>query len=189
MSRSRIRSLADRLPGDPDPATEIERMIRVDHAGEFGAVQIYRGQLAVLGHKDTEAVRAIRHMEEQEQEHLRVFDDYIVKEGVRPTALSPIWKRAGFALGAVTALMGEKAAMACTEAVETVIDEHYQEQADKLGDERPELKKIIKKFQAEEVEHREAAIDFGSEEAPGYKVLKGAVMAGSRLAIAIAKRV
>ena len=103
------------------------RMIRVDHAGEYGAVRIYEGQLAVLeartGSRD--AAATIRKMAQQEQHHLETFDKLIVERRVRPTALEPIWRIAGFALGAATALMGEKAAMACTAAVEEVIDEHY----------------------------------------------------------------
>ena len=109
-----------RLPGDGAQENDIARMIRVDHAGEHGAVRIYAGQLAVLGH--TKAGDTIRHMAAQEAEHLETFDRLIAEHGVRPTALSPIWHVAGYALGAATALMGEKAAMACTAAVEEVID-------------------------------------------------------------------
>src|ERR1700760_1450030 len=118
---------------------EIEEMIRVDHAGEYGAVRIYEGQLAVLGARGGPAVDAIRHMAEQEQRHLKTFDALVNERRVRPTAMEPVWRVAGFALGAATALMGEKAAMACTAAVEEVIDEHYAQQIERLDDD-PALK-------------------------------------------------
>ncbi|HEV8680857.1 MAG TPA: demethoxyubiquinone hydroxylase family protein, partial [Stellaceae bacterium] len=114
------------LPGDPVPAPEIEAMIRVDHAGEYGAVRIYDGQLAVIGRG--RAREAIRHMAEQEGRHLAAFDELVRARAVRPTALQPLWHIAGYALGAATALLGERAAMACTVAVEEVIDEHYRDQ-------------------------------------------------------------
>ena len=120
------------LPGDPEDREQLARMIRVDHAGEYGAKRIYEGQLAVL--KRTPAAKIIRHMKDQEQEHLDAFERLIVERRVRPTVLHPIWHVAGFALGAATALLGQRAAMACTVAVEEVIDEHYAEQAEQLGE-------------------------------------------------------
>src|SRR5690242_4672724 len=110
-------------PAAPGSALDTEAMIRVDHAGEYGAVRIYQGQLAVL--KSGAAADTIRHMAEQEERHLKAFDRLVNERKVRPTALEPVWRVAGFALGAATALMGEKAAFACTAAVEEVIDEHY----------------------------------------------------------------
>jgi ubiquinone biosynthesis monooxygenase Coq7 len=178
-----------RLPGFDAVDKDVERMIRVDHAGEFGAVQIYRGQLAILGH--TAAGETIRHMHEQEQEHLKRFDELVAEHGVRPTALGPVWSVAGYALGAVTAFMGEKAAMACTAAVETVIDEHYARQAASLakdGEANAALKETIEKFRADEVAHRDTAIEHGAEEAPGYTVLSEAIKAGCRLAIKLSER-
>ena len=112
-----------RLPGDLTAEDLVARMIRVDQAGEYGARRIYEGQLAVLAGKP--GGEAVRHMYEQELAHLETFDKLIAERRVRPTALQPVWHIAGFALGAATALMGEKAAMACTVAVEEVIDEHY----------------------------------------------------------------
>jgi ubiquinone biosynthesis monooxygenase Coq7 len=112
-------------------ADDIEAMIRVDHAGEYGAVRIYEGQLAVLG--NTPTGDSIRRMAAEEQRHLQTFDRLVNERRVRPTALEPVWRIAGFALGAATALMGEKAAMACTAAVEEVIDEHYAGQISRLG--------------------------------------------------------
>ncbi|TDI60301.1 MAG: demethoxyubiquinone hydroxylase family protein, partial [Alphaproteobacteria bacterium] len=120
-----------RMPGDPDPEEMKRRMIRVDHAGEYGALRIYEGQLAVLGRRRVGEV--IQKMADGERRHLAVFEKMIVERRVRPTLLSPLWHVAGFALGAGTALMGEKAAMACTVAVEEVIDEHYARQAEALG--------------------------------------------------------
>ncbi len=178
-----------RLPGHNASDRNLARMIRVDHAGEYGAVQIYRGQLAVLGH--TAAGATIQHMEVQEQAHLKAFDALIAEHGVRPTMLAPLWSVAGYALGAVTALMGEKAAMACTAAVEEVIDEHYAAQSAALGsdgEEHAEFRQTIEAFRADEVAHRETAIEHGAEDAPGYLVLSGVIKAGCRLAIRLSER-
>lgn len=175
------------LPGDRTAEEDFRRMMRVDHAGEFGAVRIYEGQLAVLGDNHPKSAM-IRHMQDQEQVHLAKFNEMMAEEGVRPTALAPFWHVAGFALGAGTALLGEKAAMACTAAVEEVIDEHYEEQLQKLNGSKPEFEKTIRKFQAEEVEHRDIALEHGAEETPGYSLLSGAIKAGCKLAIWTAKR-
>ena len=178
-----------RLPGHNAADKNLARMIRVDHAGEHGAVQIYAGQLAVLGH--TASGETIRHMKAQEQEHLDTFDQLIAENGVRPTALSPLWSIAGYALGAATALMGEKAAMACTAAVEEVIDEHYARQVavlEKDGAEHSAFKDTIEKFRADEIQHRDTALEHGAEEAPGYRVLSEAIKAGCRLAIKLSER-
>ncbi len=189
MSKVTMKEIpARRLPGDRSPAADLDRMIRVDHAGEFGAVRIYAGQRAILGEKHPMSPM-IRHMAEQEDHHLDVFSKLMTKRGVRPTILSPFWDVAGFALGAATALMGEKAAMACTAAVEEVIEDHYQEQRDSLAGSEPELEAIIEEFQAEEVEHKELAIKHGAEEATGYPLLSGAIKTGCRAAIWLAKRV
>src|SRR6185312_12388521 len=135
-----------RLPGDPSRTEDVARMIRVDHAGEYGAARIYEGQLAVLGRSASAPV--IRRMAEQEKRHLAAFDSLVVDRRVRPTLLSPLWHAAGFALGAATALLGERAAMACTVAVEEVIDEHYRDQVDRLGETEPELRNAITEFRA-----------------------------------------
>jgi len=176
------------IPGDKPLCDQIESMVRVDHAGEFGAVRIYAGQRAIMGNKHSKA-GLLRHMHEQEKVHLARFDKLIAERGVRPTIMAPFWDIAGFALGAGTALLGEKAAMACTAAVEEVIDEHYQEQRDALNGADPELEEIIEEFQAEEVEHREIALKHGAKEAPGYPVLSGLIKAGCRAAIAISKKI
>jgi len=173
-------------PGDRTEATDA--MIRVDQAGEYGATRIYAGQLAVLGDRHP-AARAIHHMAAQEERHRAFFDRMIVERGVRPTILQPFWNVAGFALGAVTAAIGPEAAMACTAAVETEIDKHYQEQLDALGDSDPELSEAIVDFQAEELEHRDHALGAGAENTVGYPVLYGLIRLGCKVAIAAAKRV
>ena len=127
-------------------------------------------------------------MYEQELEHLQTFDSLLVEHRVRPTALQPVWHLAGFALGAATALMGERAAMACTVAVEEVIDEHYAKQSEALGEEEPELRATIERFRAEELEHRDTGLEHGAEETPGYEVLSAGIKAGSRLAIWLSER-
>lgn len=176
------------LPGDRPLKDAVARMIRVDHAGEFGAARIYAGQLAILGNRHRLSP-VIRHMAEQEQRHLDTFDKLVVERQVRPTALQPFWHVAGYALGAATALMGERALMACTAAVEEVIDDHYEEQRQELGDAEPELARTIADFQAEEAEHRDIALDHGAEQTPGYGLMSGVIKAGCKLAIALSKRV
>ena len=175
------------LPGDLPTEKLLERIVRVDHAGEYGAVRIYEGQLAVLGNSNKADV--IRHMAEQEREHLDKFNELIGARRVRPTALIPVWHAAGFALGAATALMGERAAMACTAAVEEVIDEHYAKQAAALGDDEAELRETIEKFREDELEHRDTAIAHEAEETPGYEALAAVIKKGSKLAIWLSERV
>lgn len=177
----------DRLPGDPTREETIARMIRVDHAGEYGARRIYDGQLAVLGR--SAAAPAIREMAEAEQAHLDTFDALLVERRVRPTALSPVWHVAGFALGAASALLGERAAMACTVAVEEVIDEHYADQAARLDESEAELKKTIEEFRADELAHKDTALARNAEAAPAYPLLTRAIRDISRAAIRISKRV
>jgi 3-demethoxyubiquinol 3-hydroxylase len=177
---------APRLPGDPRPEAAAARMIRVDQAGEYGAARIYEGQLAVLGRAKSAAI--VRRMAEQERRHLAVFDRMMVERRVRPTLLSPLWHAAGFALGTATALLGEKAAMACTVAVEEVIDEHYARQAEALGEADPELRAAIEEFRDDELEHRAIGLAHGAEETAGYGLLTEAIKAGSRVAIWLSSR-
>ncbi len=176
-----------RLPGDLSPEDLVARMIRVDHAGEYGARRIYEGQLAVLGR--SASAQVIREMCQQEKRHLGTFDELMVERRVRPTLLQPVWHLAGFALGAATALMGERAAMACTVAVEEVIDEHYAKQAEALGDDERDLRRTIDEFRRDEQEHREIGLAEGAEQAPGYEPLTVAIKAGSRLAIWLSERI
>jgi 3-demethoxyubiquinol 3-hydroxylase len=173
-------------PGDARP--DIASMIRVDQAGEYGAVRIYCGQLAVLGTRQP-AARLISRMQAQEERHLERFDHMLVERGLRPTLHQPLWHVAGYALGAATALMGPNAAMACTAAVETEIDRHYSEQRRALGEDEPDLGATIADFQAEEREHRDTAVAAGAEETFGYPILSGFIRAGCRLAIELSKRI
>ena len=173
-------------PGD---ATEARAsMIRVDQAGEYGATRIYAGQLAVMGPRSTMG-RKIAAMALQEEKHRAFFDRMIVERGVRPTLLQPFWNVAGFALGAVTAAIGPEAAMACTAAVETEIDKHYEDQLAALGDGDPELSEAVAVFQAEELEHKETALASGAEQAPAYPLMSAAIRLGCRVAIAASKRI
>jgi len=174
------------LPGEAAGAKLVDRILRVDHAGEYGAKRIYDGQLAVLG--GSPAGDAIRDMAAAEAEHLAWFDKELVARGVRPTALHPFWHIAGYALGAATALIGPKAAMACTVAVEEAIDEHYSAQEAALGAAEPELKNAIESFHAEELRHRDTALAHEAERAPAYRVMKGAIKTGVRTAIWLAER-
>jgi ubiquinone biosynthesis monooxygenase Coq7 len=168
----------------------VAEIIRVDHAGEYGAVRIYEGQLAVLGRRsrDRRAVAAIQRMADQEARHLKRFERLVNERCVRPTALSPVWQMAGFALGAATALLGTHAAMACTAAVEEVIDEHYARQVERL-DADPELKATVAEFRAEEIAHRNEALAHGAEMAPGYRFLSESVKTGCRLAIRLSEKI
>ena len=167
---------------------ELARMLRVNHAGELGAQHIYNGQLAVLGDGDMAAT--LQHMKAQEEVHLAHFENLLVTEKVRPTALHPFWKAAGFALGAGTALMGKKAAMACTIAVEEVIDDHYAAQIEALGDgpEEAQLAADLEVFRQEEVEHRDIGIDHGGQQAPGYPLLRTVIRRGCKTAIWLSER-
>ena len=178
---------AGRLPGDPTARQVVERAIRVDHAGEYGAKRIYQGQLAVLGRGEKAPV--LRHMQAQEQVHLDTFSELIARRRVRPTALLPLWHVVGFALGAATAALGERAAMACTVAVEEAIDEHYAGQTATLGDDEAPLRDTIEKFRAEELEHRDIGLAHGAEQAPGFPLLRLAIKTGCRVAIRMSERI
>jgi len=165
----------------------LKKMIRVDHAGEYGAARIYAGQLAILGrgpHGDT-----LRHMKAQEQHHLDTFSKLIATRRVRPTALLPLWHAAGFALGAVTAALGPRAAMACTVAVEETIDAHYAAQEAELGEDEAELKSTIAQFRAEELEHRDIGLANEAELTRGYKLLTTIIKAGCRVAIKVSEEI
>ena len=169
---------------------DIDAMIRVDQAGEFGATRIYAGQLAVMGDRAPDSAE-IRHMAVQETVHRAEFDALMARRRVRPTVLEPVWSAAGYALGAVTALMGPKAAMACTAAVETEIDKHYSEQLDRLEADGsdPELAAMVERFREEEREHHDTAIGSGAEEAAAYPLLSGVIRLGCKAAIAISQRI
>lgn len=172
---------------DRTPRRYVERVIRVDHAGEYGARRIYQGQLAVLG--NTRHGPVLRHMQAQEEAHLATFSRLIAERRVRPTALLPLWHLAGFALGAGTALLGARAAMACTVAVEEAIDEHYGAQEAALGEDEAPLRAEIARFRAEELEHRNIGLANEAERAPGYRLLSAAIKAGCKAAIRISERI
>ncbi|MDG1286108.1 MAG: demethoxyubiquinone hydroxylase family protein [Rickettsiales bacterium] len=175
------------LPGSLSEEAELESMIRVNHAGEYGAKRIYEGQLAFI--KDTDAKAKIQEMAEQEEAHLEYFDSQIKARKVRPTALQPLWHLGGYALGAATAMMGKNAAMACTVAVESVIDEHYAEQEAMLGKDEKKLKDKITQFRAEEQEHHATGLAEGAENAVAYPVLSAGIRGITKLAIELSKRV
>ncbi len=178
-------------PGKDAFKRRLAEMLRVDHAGELGAVHIYRGQRAVFGaarggaHMDAR----LADMEAHEAAHLAAFDRLLTERQVRPTLLAPLWRVAGFALGAGTALLGEKAAHACTEAVETVIEAHYASQVEELKDREPELARAVSGYRDDELAHRDEAAAAGAREAPGYALLSAAIKAGCRAAIALSEKV
>ena len=175
-------------PVGNEPATEdLARIIRVDHAGEYGAVRIYAGQRAVLGRGANADL--FRHMQEQEQAHLNAFSEMMVRRRVRPTALLPLWHIAGFALGAATAALGERAAMACTVAVEEAIDTHYAGQEAVLPESEGALSDLIGHCRAEELEHRDIGLAHEAEQAPAYRLLSTLIKAGCRVAIALSERI
>jgi ubiquinone biosynthesis monooxygenase Coq7 len=176
-----------RHPGDGGLEALTERMIRVDQAGEYGAARIYAGQLAVLGER--QAGRAIREMAEKEAEHLERFDRMMNARRVRPTLLSPLWHVAGFALGAATALAGPRTAMACTEAVEEVIEDHYAAQKAALKGEDRELETLIEEARADESAHKARAVAEGARAAPAHGPVTAAIRCGTRLAIWLSERV
>jgi 3-demethoxyubiquinol 3-hydroxylase len=176
-------------PGPGAGAARLSQMLRVDHAGELGAVHIYRAQAAVFGgsvRTEAMAARMARH-EAQEQVHLDRFNALLTDTRTRPTLMTPIWRAAAYALGVGTALMGEKAAHACTEAVESVIEDHYAAQIAELADREPELAAELVAFRAEEIDHKDEAVAEGAREAPGYPVLTALIRAGCKAAIKISE--
>ena len=166
-------------------------ILRVDHAGEYAAVQIYRAQRAVFEAAGNRPALAadMAEMERQEAVHLARFDALLTQNRVRPTLMTPVWRLAAQALGAGTALMGEKAAHACTEAVESVIEEHYADQIAEVADRDPALAAELQVFRDEELAHHDHAVEHGSREAPGYRVLSAVIRTGCRVAIKVSERV
>lgn len=180
------------LPGKKRSTRRIEEMIRVDHAGEYGAVTIYKAQAAVfrpLPHKAGMA-NQMQRMQDDEQAHLDAFDDLVLTTPARPTALAPLWELGGTLLGFATAMMGERAAHACTEAVEKVIEGHYASQIEELeimGE--TELAARFTQFREEEIAHKDFAVSEGAHEAAGYPLLAALIEGGCRTAIAASERV
>lgn len=177
-------------PGPGGPAARMAEILRVDHAGELGAVHIYRGQRAVLNRAKGQDRIAwqLQEMEAQEAVHLAAFDRLLTERRVRPTLMAPLWRAAGFALGATTALLGEKAAHACTEAVESVIEEHYAGQIAEVAEAEPALAADLTRFRDEELAHRDLALAEGAREAPAYPLLAAVIRAGCRAAIKISEK-
>jgi ubiquinone biosynthesis monooxygenase Coq7 len=178
-------------PGAGASGRRLAEMLRVDHAGELAAVHIYRGQQAVLSKARglSPLAAEFERMQQQEAAHLAAFDRLLTERGVRPSLLTPVWRAAGFVLGGATALMGEKAAHACTDAVEEVIGDHYAAQVEALSASEPELAASIDGFRSEEAEHQNHAVDAGAREAPGYSLLAAVIRAGCRTAIRVAEKV
>jgi len=177
-------------PGPGGQSMRLAEMLRVDHAGELAAVQIYRGQRAVLGAGGgrQEIDAQLEHMEAQEARHLARFDTLLTQSRVRPTLLAPVWRAAAFALGAGTALLGERSAHACTDAVESVIEAHYADQIAELQDRDPTLAAELSGFRDDELAHRQEAVDAGAREAMGGALLAAVIKAGCRAAIKISER-
>jgi ubiquinone biosynthesis monooxygenase Coq7 len=178
-------------PGAGRRCARAREILRVDHAGELAAVEIYRGQRAVLGAARGKAGAAaeVAAMGEQEAGHLEAFETLLLQRGARPSLLSPVWRAAGFVLGAATALISEKAAYACTEAVETVIEQHYASQIEELAEDEPELAQRLTQYRDDEIAHRDRAIEHGAREAGGYPALAAIIRAGCRAAIKVAEKI
>jgi ubiquinone biosynthesis monooxygenase Coq7 len=187
------------VPGDAPPLrpglgtlkARLAEILRVDHAGELAAVHIYRGQRAVFDNAPAagKISDTLAEMEAHEQVHLDRFETLLSERRVRPTLFAPLWRAAGFALGAGTALLGEKAAHACTEAVENVIEAHYAGQVAELAKRDPDLSAELEQFRQDELAHRDAAVAEGAHDAPGYKVLTAVVQAGCKVAIKLSEKI
>lgn len=190
-SEAEARRIPLPRPGPGASRRRRDEILRVDHAGEYAAVHIYRAQRAVFaGRSDKADVAAdMERMRADEQVHLERFNALLNAEGVRPTVMTPLWRLAALGLGAGTALIGEKAAHACTEAVEAVIEQHYADQIEELRDRDPDLAAELTRFREEELAHHDHAIDQGSREAPAYRLLSAVIKAGCKAAIRISERV
>jgi len=169
----------------------LEEIIRVDHAGERGAIKIYEGQLLALKtiKQDNDLKDKIEEMKEQEKEHLEYFEKEIQKRKIKPTYLLPLWDVMGVALGFGTALLGKKAAMLCTASVEEVIEDHYQNQLKKIGNDEIDLKAKIEKFKGDEVNHKNIAYETGATNKGLYSVMDKVIKTGSRIAITISEKI
>ncbi len=169
----------------------LEEIIRVDHAGERGAIKIYEGQLLALKtiKQDNDLKHTIEEMKEHEKEHLEYFEKEIQKRKIKPTYLLPLWDVMGVALGFGTALLGKKTAMLCTASVEEVIEDHYQNQLNKIGNDEKELKSKIKKFKSEEIHHKNIAYELGASNKGIYSIIDKVIKTGSKIAITISEKI
>ena len=183
--------IRNKLPGGPDAHARGNRMVRIDHSGELAAVQICKAQLAVLGvsKRTRRAAEKVREMAEQEQEHLRLFNELLPQRRARPSALTPLWSALAYGLGATTALLGPKAAMACTEAIEDTIEQHYIDQTEALDEKEAELKVLFARLAIEEGEHKDTAVEEGAQQALFYRGLTKIIKVGCRMGIRICERV
>lgn len=185
-----VRTGVPPRPGKGATRQRLEEILRVDHAGELAAVHIYRAQSQVFSATPERSLsQDLKRMEFEEQVHLDRFNTLMREHEVRPTLMTPIWRLAAFGLGATTALMGPKAAHACTEAVESVIEKHYAEQIEDLKDRDPELAAELTQFREDEIGHKDHAISEGAHQAPAYPLLSAVVQAGCRLAIRISEKI
>ncbi|MBA1338585.1 MAG: ubiquinone biosynthesis monooxygenase Coq7 [Pelagibacterales bacterium] len=170
---------------------QLEEIIRVDHAGERAAIKIYEGQLLALNtiKQDQNLKEKIEEMKEQEKEHLEYFEREIQRRKIKPTYLLPIWDVMSVAIGFGTAMLGKKATMLCTASVEEVIEEHYQNQLEKLGNDEKDLKAKIKKFKEDESEHKNTAYEYGATSKGLYSIMDKVIQTGSRIAITISEKI
>ncbi len=170
---------------------KLEEFIRVDHAGERGAIKIYEGQLLALNtiYKDEDLKNTIEEMREHEREHCEFFESEIKKRNIRPTKFLPLWDLLGVGLGFGTTLLGKKAAMLCTASVEEVIDKHYQNQIDQIEDDEKNLRDKIVKFREDEIHHKDIAYEEGASKDGPYKILDKIIKAGSKIAINISEKI
>ncbi len=170
---------------------KVEEFIRVDHAGERGAVKIYEGQLLALNTlvKDENLKKTIEEMKVHEKEHCEFFENEIKKRNIRPTKLLPLWDLLGVGLGFGSTLLGKKAAMLCTASVEEVIDKHYLDQINQLGPDEKELKQKITKFREDELHHKDIAYEKGASKEGFYSIMDKIIKTGSRIAINISEKV
>ena len=169
----------------------LEEIIRVDHAGERGAIKIYEGQLLALKTiKQNENLKEkIEEMKESEKEHLEYFEKEIQKRKIKPTSLLPLWDLIGVTLGFGSALLGQKATMLCTASVEEVIEDHYKNQLKKLGNDEKDLKEKIEKFKRDEINHKNIAYDTGATNKGFYSIMDKIIKTGSRIAITISEKI
>ena len=170
---------------------KLEEFIRVDHAGERGAIKIYEGQLLALKtfKKDPELLKLVEEMREHEQEHSDFFENEIRERNIKPTKFLPLWDLLGVSLGFGSTILGKKAAMLCTASVEEVIDKHYQSQIDQLQDDEKKLREKIKKFRADELEHKDIAYEQGATKKGLYSVMDKIIKTGSKIAINISEKI
>ena len=169
----------------------LEEIIRVDHAGERGAIKIYEGQLLALNtiKQDNNLKNIIEDMREHEKEHLQYFENEIQKRNIKPTYLLPLWDLMGITLGFGTAMMGKKAAMLCTASVEEVIEEHYKNQIEKIGNDEENLRKKIEKFRNDENNHKDIAYETGATKKGFYLIMDKVIKTGSKIAISISEKI